>query len=446
MTDTTTNVTGDMQAEQSVLGAVMLQNSVLDDLTGIDAPDFYWPKHATIFAVMQKMAQAGDPIDPVTLSDALQATGALTNVGGPLYLHELLTGTPTASNAAYYARIIRDKAIRRRVHAAATKISQLAGSGDMQPDELVEMARTEIDSTGTATTEIVAIDSLIDPLLTSIEQGEAARIVAPTPWPELTEHTGGFRRGAVYVIGARPGVGKSIAAVQIGIELAKTGVVSFHSLEMGENEIAARVLANQARVALGRLNGTGEQPSSRDWEKLAKARATVGDIAGRIMIDDRSTVSVTDIRSHARTVLRQAQKNGQELNGIIIDYLQLMAAPRGIHPSTPRHEIVAGLSRSLKILARELDVPVILLSQLNRASTTTDRPPTMADLRESGAIEQDADVILLLHQENPPSPDIGMLLAKNRHGVASTVIELTRKGEFSALETRQWQPSYAGGA
>ena len=141
--------------------------------------------------------------------------------------------------------------------------------------------------------------------------------------------------------------------------------------------------------------------------------------------------------------MRAAERAGEPFNGLVVDYLQLMSTPKGVHPSTPRHEVVGHFSRSLKILARELNVPVILLSQLNRSSVGADRPPTMADLRESGSIEQDADVILLLHHPNPVTPDIDMLLEKNRHGMAPVPIELTRRGEYSALETRPWTPTYA---
>lgn len=436
----------DETAEQSVLGAALLNRVALDETADIVEPtDFYWPKHEIIYAAALTVAQTETPVDVLTVTDQLRGDGNLDRAGGALYLHDLLDATPTTSNAPYYARIVRDKAILRRLADAASKIGQLAHSGGT-PDELVETARAEIDATSRDTAQIRSVADVLDPLLEAIDRGEAAQIVAPTPWQDLTEHTGGFRRGAVYVIGARPGVGKSIAAIQIALELARTGFVSFHSLEMGENEITARFIAHQARVALGRLNGTGEKPNPKDWEKIAAVRGPMGELAARIQIDDRSTVTPLDIRSYARGAIRAAERAGQTLNGIIVDYLQLMSTPRGVHPSTPRHEIVGAFSRSLKILARELDVPVILLSQLNRSSVGSDRPPTMADLRESGAIEQDADVILLLHHANPGTADIDMLLEKNRHGMAPIGIELSRRGEFSALETRQWQPSYAGGA
>lgn len=436
----------DKQAEKSVLGAILLNRAALDDVPDhIDAGDFYWPKHEIIYTAALAVAQTETPVDVLTVTDRLRADGNLNRAGGVLYLHDLIEATPTTSNAVYYAKIVADKAVLRRLADAATKIGQLAHSGD-NPAELVETARAEIDAARRDTAHVTSVAELIDPLLDAIDRGEAAQIVAATPWADLTEHTGGFRRGAVYVIGARPGVGKSIAAIQIALKLADTGFVSLHSLEMGENEITARVIANKSRVALGRLNGTGERPNDRDWQRINDHRADMAETTRRIQIDDRSTVTPLDIRSHARSAMRAAERAGEPFNGIIVDYLQLMSTPRGVHPSTPRHEIVGMFSRSLKILARELEVPVILLSQLNRSSVGSDRPPTMADLRESGAIEQDADVILLLHHANPGTADIDMLLEKNRHGMAPIPIELTRKGEFSALETRQWRPSYAGDA
>lgn len=433
----------DETAEKSVIGAILLNQTMLEEVSEIITPnDFYWPKHENIYTTALALAQNGTPVDVLTVTNQLQADGNLERSGGALYLHDLLEATPTTSNAPYYARIVADKATTRRIVEATARIGQLATTGSLPPDELVETARAEIDSTSRSTAQLTDVAELIDPLLDAIDRGEAAQIVAPTPWRNLTDHTGGFRRGAVYVIGSRPGVGKSIASVQIALELAKTGHVSLHSLEMGENEITARIIANQARVALGRLNGAGEKPNHNDWNKISKARGNMAETTRRIQIDDRSTVTTLDIRSYARSAKRAAERAGEPFNGIIVDYLQLLASPRGVHPSTPRHEIVGQFSRSLKILARELDVPVILLSQLNRSSVGSDRPPTMADLRESGAIEQDADVILLLHQENPPDPEIGMLLAKNRHGIASEVIKLTRYGEFSVLEEKTWTPSH----
>lgn len=434
----------DTLAEQSVLGSMLMSQDAVDDVPDtIGSEDFYHPKHATVYTAIQAVAKRGEPVDALTVASELQTGGELKRIGGAPYLHDLLAATPSAANVGYYARIVRDKAIQRRVVDAATRITQLAASGEHDPDELVETARAEIDATSRATAGVKSVAELIDPLLDAIASGEAAQIVSATPWDELTHHTGGFRRGAVYVIGARPGVGKTIAGIQIALELAKTGFMSFHSLEMGENEIAARLIANRARVALGRLNGSGEPASDRDWKLISESREEIDRLTRRIQIDDRSTVSPVDIRSFARSAMRAAERAGEPFNGLVVDYLQLMSTPKGVHPSTPRHEVVGHFSRSLKILARELNVPVILLSQLNRSSVGADRPPTMADLRESGSIEQDADVILLLHHPNPVTPDIDMLLEKNRHGMAPVPIELTRRGEYSALETRPWTPTYA---
>src|SRR5699024_4301989 len=175
---------------------------------------------------------------------------------------------------------------------------------------------------------------------------------------------------------------------------------------------------------------------------IAENREEIDRLSRRIQIDDRPTVSPVDLRSFARSAMRAAERAGEPFNGLVVDYLQLMTAPSTIGSDTKRHEVVGHFSRSLKILARELNVPVILLSQLNRSSVGQDRPPTMADLRESGSIEQDADVILLLHHANPVTTDIDMLLEKNRHGMAPVPIELQRRGEYSALETRPWVPAH----
>ena len=213
--------------------------------------------------------------------------------------------------------------------------------------------------------------------------------------------------------------------------------MAFNTLEMADREVVARTIAQTAEVPLGRLDGRSEvsEPvTQRDWDKIARVRDRLGTM--RLSIDDRSSVTLTDIRSHARSLARKGP-----LAGIVVDYLQLMDQPRG--DRRPRHEAVAEFSRGLKKLAKEMDCPVIALSQLNRASEgRQDKRPILADLRESGAVEQDADVVLLLHVPDETSTDMSMLVAKNRHGVVGAV-DVTRRGEFARVETPEWRPSHA---
>lgn len=426
------------EAEQSVLGAIMLASSALDNVRDILEPgDFYRPAHATVYETMLDLAGRGEPVDGTTVLGALQTAGELARIGGGPYLHDLLAQVPTAANVGYYARIVAETAIRRRVAESATRIAQLASSPDgIEADDLVEIARAEIDSTSRATADVETLADGIDGFLEALDKGETARIVAPTPIPALDDSLGGWRRGALYVVGARPGVGKTIFALQSALGLAGHGTVAFNTLEMSAHEIRARAVANIAEVALGRLNGTGEPPSVRDWDRIAQARQRLH--VDTLAIDDRSLVGPTHVRSHARSVARRGP-----LAGIVVDYLQLMQAPSNMRRGASQYEIVTALSRQMKLLAGELDVPVILLTQLNRNSASENRAPSMHDIRDSGAIEQDADVILLLHHADPETPFIDLLVAKNRHGMAGDVIPLERKGEFSRLVQKRWQSARA---
>src|SRR5690625_3616014 len=260
----------------------------------------------------------------------------------------------------------------------------------------------------------------------------------PTPWRDLNYLKRGWRPGRLYVSGARPSVGKSVALLQAALHLARAGVVSFHRLEMPSDEVERRILAQVGQVALGKLEGRNpDNPDSvmhaDDWDKVAKTRAKVADLP--LAIDDRGSVSVADIRARARQVSRHGP-----LAAVVVDYLQLLAAPRGMGGRN-RAEVVGEFSRSLKLLARELNVPVIAAVQLNRNSVNRDDPrPTMADIRESGSVEQDSDNIILLHRQDNTHTDLDMLLVKQRQGPLGKA-ELTMQGHYARIIERGWNPS-----
>lgn len=422
-------------AERSVIGSMLLPGKVAERATDevmeiLTGADFASPRHETIFETIARMRRAGEHSnDPVAVAARLSEAGDLQRVGGAPYLHTLMSTPATAANAAFHARIVAKRAVLRRLANAAMRIRQLATT-DGDANEAVEAARAEVDACTRAVADIALVSDRIDASLDALEQPQTA---VPTPWPDLNGLIRGWRPGALYVIGARPGVGKSIAAVQAAIDLVPHGHVAFSSLEMPERELHYRMVAALAEVPLGRLDG--HEVTQADWNKIAAARQRMA--ALRISIDDRSTVTPTDIRSHARSLARKGP-----LAGVIVDYLQLMSAPAA-DARKPRHEVVAGFSRSLKLLAKELDVPVIALSQLNRASMgRDDKRPTLADLRESGSVEQDADVVLLLHEDEKAETNVQMLVAKNRHG-ARGAVELERKGWYSRLDARRWSPSRA---
>ncbi|MBK5248125.1 MAG: AAA family ATPase [Actinomycetales bacterium] len=419
----------DLDPERALLGVALATARFPDDLD-VAPEDFANPRHEALWSLLTWLDSQRMPTDPVTVMRHL-ARVTLPGVDGA-WLADLVTGAPIRSLARHYGALVTEKATLRRLIAAGERIVQLAKAGE-NSQEVAEMARKEVDASSRAIASVSMINDEIDMTLTAFE--EAAPIAIPTPWQELNYLIQGWRPGALYVIGARPGIGKSLMALQAAIGLAKCGYVAFHSLEMPRLEVHTRIIAQLASVPQSRMDD--RHLSTDDWRRIAGARAAFADL--HLAIDDRSSIRPLDIRSHARTLARRGP-----LVGIAVDYLQLMAGERG--ERRPRHEQVADWSRSLKILAKEMNVPVIAVSQLNRqVEGRQDKRPTMSDLRESGSLEQDADVVLLLHvdEENDPST-MHVLVAKNRQGSTGT-LKLTRKGEIARLDAPSWAPSRAAG-
>lgn len=418
------------EAEKHVLGSLMHNRRALEDVAAVIGPgDFHAPRHETIYTAITTLHARGDGIDPVTVANELTRTGGLADAGGALYLADLYATPPTTSNVGFYAKIVRDQAVLRRLHATGTRIAQLAATGEGNVDELVETARTEVDAVSRATADTGWVSTDFD---TTIDDLERPTPTVATPWPDLNHLIGGWAPGRFYVIGARPAVGKSLVAINAAAHLATTGAVAFNTLEMSRQEIHHRLLASIAGVPMPRL--TEHTLTARDWDRIATHQAEIRGL--RLSIDDRSSITPTDVASHARTVARRADGR---IAAVFVDYLQLMTS--GTRKAENRQQEVATFSRRLKLLARELHCPVIALSQLNRSSEArVDRRPTMADLRESGALEQDSDVVLLLHVEEDRPDLMHMAVAKNRHG-ATGALQLTREGVLARVTPKQWTPS-----
>jgi replicative DNA helicase len=414
----------DVQAEQSVLGGMLLSKDVVEVLR---STDFYRPAHQIVYDTILNLYGRGEPADPVTVSAELTRSGQLMRVGGAPYLHTLISSVPTAANAGYYAEIVAERAVLRRLVEAGTRIVQLgygaaAGQGG-DVDEVVDRAQAEIyEVTERRMSEdYVRLEQLLQGTMDEIDAISSrggASIGVPTGFAELDQITNGLHAGQMVVIAARPAIGKST----LGLDLARScsikhGLTSvIFSLEMSRSEITMRLLSAEAKVALHHMR-SGHM-SDDDWARLARRMGEVADAP--LYIDDSPNLTMMEIRAKAR---RLRQRN--DLRLIVVDYLQLMTSGKRVES---RQQEVSEFSRSLKLLAKELDVPVVAISQLNRGpEQRQDKRPMLADLRESGAIEQDSDMVLLLHREDayeresPRAGEADLILAKHRNGPTGTV-------------------------
>ena len=416
----------DLAAEQSVLGGMMLsKDAIADVLEKLRPGDFYRPAHQNVYDAVLDLYARGEPADAVTVAAELDRRGLLRRMGGALYLHTLISTVPTAANAGYYAGIVAEKALLRRLVEAGTRVVQYgyAGAEGADVNEIVDRAQAEIyDVTERRTTEdFVVLESLLQPTMDEIDaiasQGGIARGV-PTGVTELDEVTNGLHPGQMIVIAARPGMGKSTLGLDFlrscSIKNRMASVV--FSLEMSKSEIVMRLLSAEAKIKLTDMRSG--RMSDDDWTRLARRMSEISEAP--LYIDDSPNLTMMEIRAKARRL-----KQKSDLKLIVIDYLQLMTSGKKVES---RQQEVSEFSRQLKLLAKELEVPVVAMSQLNRGpEQRTDKKPMLSDLRESGAIEQDADMVILLHRpdaferDDPRGGEADLILAKHRNGPTKTV-------------------------
>lgn len=414
----------DLDAERSVLGAVLIDNPMLVQAQDtLAAGDFYRKAHAVLFDAYKALADANTVLDYVTVSSYLGQRGELEMVGGPAYIASLTDGVPRAVNVEHYAKIVREKALRRRLMQAANELVEEARSSESVTNVIDAGIQSLVGLSGQASPgELVAGPQLAqeaEAWLDEMSRRRADRRVAgvPSGLPGLDALTDGFQPGELIIVGARPSQGKSALALQFA--LAADGVCAFFSLEMQRGQLAARALAS-----LGRIDGWAMRRgllSREEYQRLGDAMTALK--ASGLRIDDSSQLSVAQLRAKARRL----QITTGNLTLVICDYLQLMA-PAQTHGRREhnREQEVAGLTRGLKAAAKELGVPVIALAQLNRATEQTrDKEPTLANLRESGAVEQDADLVLFIHRGDGQSVahegDVRLVVAKNRTGPTGSV-------------------------
>ena len=420
-------------AEQSVLGGMLLsKDAIADVVESLRASDFYKPAHETIYEAILSLYGHGSPADAITVADELKKRGELTRVGGASYIHTLIASVPTAANAQYYAEIVKEHAIMRRLIEAGTKIAQLGYANETEVDTLVDQAQAEIYAVtdGNAKEDYVSFSEALEETINEIDANSNRPdgvYGVPTDFIELDELTGGLHGGQMIVIAARPGVGKSTLALDIArsASIHHQMTTVFFSLEMSRTELAMRILSAEGKISMGRLK-KGDL-DTEGWTNLATLQGRID--SAPLFIDDSPNMTLMEIRAKCR---RLKQRNDLKL--VVLDYLQLMSSGKKVES---RQQEVSEFSRSLKLLAKELDVPVIALSQLNRGSEQrTDKRPMVSDLRESGSIEQDADMVILLHREdmyNPDSERVGeadMIIAKHRGGPTRT-IPLAFSGKYS---------------
>lgn len=438
-----------VEAEQSVLGGLLLENEALDKIADILAPsDFYRHDHRLIYDHISKLIEHNKPADIVTVAESLELSAELAGVGGIAYLGALAQNTPTAANIRRYGEIVRERSVMRNLVAVGSAIAESAYSPQgRDAQQLLDEAEAkifQIAEGGKRSTEgfvdikilLPQVADRIDYLYQRENQGDVTGI--PTGFSDLDERTSGFQPGDLIIVAGRPSMGKTAFSLNIAENVAldtKLPVAVF-SMEMGATQLATRMIGSVGRLDQHRMrNGNLED---EDWVRLTTALGKLNDAP--IFIDEGAGLSSFDVRARARRLHRQCGKLGL----IVVDYLQLMSAPSGRQGENRATEI-SEISRSLKSLAKELDVPVVALSQLNRSvEQRPDKRPVMSDLRESGAIEQDADLILFIYRDevyNPDTPDKGtaeIIIAKQRNGPIGRV-RLTFLGQHTRFE------NFAGG-
>jgi replicative DNA helicase len=409
-----------LEAEVSVLGSMLLSKNAIAEVVEFVGPEeFYRGAHRTMFEAIRDLYDRGEPVDSVTLADDLQRRGTLDSVGGLVAITDLISQVPTAANAGYYARIVAEHALRRRLIDAGTDITKVGYDPGIEADDAVDHAEATVFQVAQRSygRELSPMRDLLSQSFELIEkryENKQAVTGLPTGFDELDRLTSGLQAGQLIIVAARPGLGKSTLVTNIATHVAvdlRQPVVMF-SLEMGQMELIERVLASQSRIDNDRLR-TGKLRDD-DWPKLSQAMGRLGE--ANFYIDDTAGINLMEIRSKCR---RLKQRHGLDL--IIIDYLQLMQSHRRVDN---RVQEVSELSRGLKVLAKELETPVIALSQLSRKPeerTGDNRKPVLSDLRESGSIEQDADIVAFIYREDVYDDSVAkgeaeLLVRKHRGG------------------------------
>jgi len=438
-----------LEAEMSILGGILIDNDAINRaLEAIGPDDFYRESHRKIFRAMIRLSDLREPCDLITMTDTLRKEGELEEVGGAAYLATLVDYVPTAANVTYYCKIVKEKSVNRKLISVATEIATRGYDGQTDVNELLDLAQKDLYeiSENKLRPQYVPVQEIIKDtfkILQALHDRKEHVTGVPTGYTDLDNMTAGFQPGDLIIVAARPSMGKTTLALNIAqyasAEAKKKIPSVIFSLEMGKEQLVMRFFASIARVDSGKMR-TGHFQDS-DWPRLQRAASTLYD--SKIFIDDTPAISVLELRSKARRLKRE-----HDIGLVIVDYLQLM---RGGANTESRQQEISDISRSLKALAKELNVPVVALSQLNRSlESRGDKRPMMSDLRESGAIEQDADVIMFVYRESVycehcrkrdgsctqnHERNAEVIIGKQRNGAIGTV-ELVFLGEHTRFENK----------
>ena len=430
-----------LEAEQALLGSILIDSRCVADVIGIVRPeDFYLQQNREIFEAVYSMFNFSETIDPVTVLDKMRELGIYRDNSRD-YVLQLMEITPTAANAVRYANIVKDKSMLRGLGQAATDISEMVSDGVGTPAEMLESAEKKIyalrkGERGESLEHIGTVLHKVFDRLTELSQSDSAIPGLSTGLRDLDTKINGLNNSDLILVAARPAMGKSAFALNLAVNVAKKykKTVAVFNLEMSREQLALRLLASEGFLDMQKL-ATGKL-SEEEWNKLCMASASLSQTD--IRIDDNPSITVADINAKCRRL--------DNLGLIVIDYLQLMnGSGYGKGGGENRVTVVGEISRALKIMAKELNVPVICLSQLSRAvESRTDKRPILSDLRESGAIEQDADSVMFLYRDeyyNENTEDKGLaecIVSKNRHGETGTV-KMQWFGAYQTFTDREWK-------
>ncbi|MFZ2955784.1 MAG: replicative DNA helicase [Candidatus Ozemobacteraceae bacterium] len=417
-----------LEAEQSLLGSMMLsEDAIIKALEILEAEDFYQTSHRSIFSALLDLNQAQRPCDSVTLTEALRARNQLSEIGGASYLAQLLNSPPTSANAEHYAAIVKQKSLLRKLIGITGEISREAYEPQAEAENLLDQAEQKVLSLShfRVTSPYVKIRDLVAETFNRLEhlyEHKQSITGIATGFKKLDEYTAGFQNSDLIIVAARPSMGKTAFCLNIAMHVAGTGQIPvlIFSLEMSRGSLVSRLMCSEARIDGQKMRRgfLGEE----DWTKLTMTAGTLSNAP--ILIDDSPGVGLLELRSKARRAYAQ-----EKIGLIIIDYLQLISGP-GSGNSDNRQQEVSAISRGLKGLARELHVPVVCLSQLSRqVESRTDKRPMLSDLRESGAIEQDADVVIFLYRDSYYNPK-----KEESRNKAEAIIAKQRNGPIGAME------------